>query len=254
VGKPIFFSIVIPSYNNEQWCIRNLESCLNQTYPYFIIYYIDDCSQDSTGKLVDAYVKSHKLEKKCIVIHNKERHGALENIYNTIQTIPSYRVVVLVDGDDFLAHPNVLEKLVSVYRDGKIWMTYGDFKSEPEGYPSPCRKIPSKIAKHNSFRSYSWVASHLRTFYAGLFQKIKKEDLQYEGKFLPVSWDLAMMMPMLEMSSRAHFRFIPEVLYIYNVHNPLNDFRERHELQIKLNYYIRGKTPYTPLETLFEVY
>jgi hypothetical protein len=42
----------------------------------------------------------------------------------------------------------------------------------------------------------------------GLFKKIKKEDLLYEGEFVLMSWDIAMMFPMLEMESKGHIAFI----------------------------------------------
>lgn len=63
--------------------------------------------------------------------------------------------------------------------------------------------------------------------------------------------DMAIMLPMLEMSSKGHFRFIKKVLYIYNVENPLNDHRVNAELQRSLDAYIRAKPRYEPLEILF---
>jgi glycosyltransferase involved in cell wall biosynthesis len=252
-GEPVSFAIVIPSYNNEKWCIGNLESCVRQKYTDFTIYYIDDCSQDRTGPLVDAYVKRHNLEKKCIVIHNKERRGALANLDSIIRMLDPKKVVVTVDGDDTLAHSHVLKKLAAVYADSLVWMTYGSWKSHPKGFECPCEAIPASIASTNSFRSYKWVSSQLRTFYAALFQKIKPEDLLWEGKHFPVAWDLAMMFPMLEMAAKGHFRYIPNILYIYNVINPINEFRARFNLQVHYDNLIRTKPPYQPLDTLFVV-
>ena len=134
-------------------------------------------------------------------------------------------------------------------------MTYGNWRSDPIGYKSPCAAIPSDVCKRNAFRTYDWVTSQLRTFYAKLFQQIRKEDLLYEKEgrkeFFPVTWDLAMMFPMLEMASKKHIRYIPQILYIYNIKNPLNDFKLHRSLQIELEYYIRKKPPYAPLERLF---
>jgi len=248
---PPEFAIVIPSYNNERWCIGNLKSCLSQNYPNFTIYYVDDCSDDKTGVLIDSYVKKHHLENKCIVIHNKSRRGALANLDMVIRTLDPKKVVVTVDGDDILAHPRVLNILASIYANPSIWLTYGSWKSEPKGFVCPCQPIPREISQANAFRSWQWVASQLRTFYAGLFQKIKPEDLLYEGKYFPTTWDLAMMFPMLEMASKSHFQYVPDIVYIYNVINPINDFRAHKELQMKLTNYIRAKAPYKPLETLF---
>ncbi len=66
-----------------------------------------------------------------------------------------------------------------------IWMTYGQFREWPSG-----RKLVfviiclARVVQRNAFREYSAIPSHLRTFYAGLFKKIKKEDLMYAGQFL----------------------------------------------------------------------
>lgn len=252
VTERIEFAIVIPSYNNEKWCIGNITSCFAQTYPYFKVYYINDCSKDHTGELVERYVTSRGLKDKCIIINNTERRGALANLDSTIRMIDPKKVVVTVDGDDLLANSHVLEKLAAIYSSGeKIWLTYGNYKTVPYVYQWCCSPIPLKIQQKNEFRKYPWVTSHLRTFYAGLFQRIQKKDLLYQGHFFPMTWDLAMMFPMLEMASRGHIRFIPEVLYLYNVSNPINDFKVNSTLQSILDSYIRALPPYTPLETLF---
>jgi len=247
------FCIVIPSYNNEKWCDKNLESCLNQTYPFFSIIYIDDASKDKTGQMVDAYIQKRHLESKCRIIHNTENQGALANLYNVIQTIDPHTVVITVDGDDWLANTHVLEKLAQVYSSGQIWMTYGNYKTEPSAWKSVCANFPDEIIKNRAFRSPTqpWIASHLRTFYAKLFQLIKKEDFLHEGKFFPMGWDCAFMYPMLEMASQNHFQLIPDVLYIYNLQNPISDFQKSRPLQVQLEKVIRAKPPYQAINTLF---
>src|SRR5437868_2077214 len=40
--KPIV--VIIPSYNNVQWCVKNIESVLTQNYSNYRVIYIDDCS------------------------------------------------------------------------------------------------------------------------------------------------------------------------------------------------------------------
>ena len=47
------------------------------------------------------------------------------------------------------------------------------------------------------------------------------QDIMFEGKFVPVCGDVAIMLPMLEMAG-FHSRFIPEVLYIYNCDNQIS--------------------------------
>lgn len=250
-ADPVQFSVVIPSYNNAQWCEKNLSSVLSQTNPNWHIYYINDASIDKTKKTVKKFIKKNKLSSKCTLINNKVRKGALVNLYNTIQKINPRHVVVLLDGDDWLNNPTVLDTLSVVYADEQVWLTFGNFVSDPFGYQSPCRQIDPLIAETRTFRSHKWVSSHLRTFYAKLFQQVKKEDLLFKKGFYPMAWDLAIMFPMLEMGSKGHFRFIDKVLYTYNISNPLNDFKVNHKLLQQLDKEIRLKPAYPALDALF---
>jgi len=250
-AKPVEFVIVIPSYNNENFYQGNLDSCFNQTYPHFSVYYINDLSSDETGSLVDKYIKEHKLENKCTVVHNTERKGALRNFHEAIHKIAPHKIIVNVDGDDRLAHPQVLERIAKVYKNKKTWLTYGSFVAEPESYTRiHCKAFPKEVIRRRTFRKHKWVSSHLRTFKAGLFHKIKKEDLMFKGKFFPTAGDLAWMYPMLEMASKGHFSFINETLYIYNAQNPLNDFRDPKQTQVFFRSIIQAKKPYKPLKRL----
>ena len=61
-----------------------------------------------------------------------------------------------------------------------------------------------------------------------------------------MAWDLAMMLPMLEMSG-FHSKFIPDILYIYNTENPLNDHKVNLNLQQKLSHQILSSPKYEKL-------
>ncbi len=134
-SEDVEFVIVIPSYKNEKWAEDNLKSaCHQKTSLPYQVFYINDCSPDRTGEIVDDYIKKHNLESFVTVIHNKENLGALANIYNTIHRyVPDNKVVVLLDGDDMLSHDEVLLTLEKHYRDPYIWMTYGSAKRNDTG-------------------------------------------------------------------------------------------------------------------------
>ncbi len=258
------FVILITGYNVEKYVRRNFDSVVNQrsSRPYQIIV-IDDGSTDGTAKMMDDYVKKHKLSASFItIIHNKVRVGsALENIYNAVhELIPDNKVVVCVDGDDALSMDGVLERLEKEYKNPNVWMTYGRFIAYPECvFWSRCWGYPEEVIRERGFRKHWWIVpSHLKTFRAKLFKKIKKEDLLYEGKFFKKAWDMAMLYPMLEMAgpvhpqAKNHSVFIEDtVLYIYTWNNPLCDGHGAGlEEQQRLHSIIAAKPPYEPLETL----
>lgn len=170
----IHFTMIITSYNNEKWCIQNIRSCVNQKYPFWTLYYINDCSTDRTNELVTKYIKDRGLKNKCHLINNKTRKGALRNLYETIKKCTPTTVIVTVDGDDFLAHDNVLDIVAEAYRNPSTWITYGNYIRYPEYERGRCKPFPRKVLKNKAYRKYRWVSSHLRTFRAGLFSALEK--------------------------------------------------------------------------------
>lgn len=241
------FIIIIPSYNNEKFVERNISSVLKQNYNNFRIVYINDSSTDLTGKLVFDYF-NHSGFTNFIIINNLINKGALNNIYNVIHAAEDDEIVCLLDGDDWFAHGEVLNILNNYYQNPNIWLTYGQYEVYPTGMRGHCKKIPDHILKNGQVRSYEWVTSHLRTFYAGLFKRIEKKDFLYNGKFLEMAWDLAIMFPLIEMSSEK-CKFIDEVLYVYNRTNPLNDDKKNKKKQIFLDKYVRRQHSYSRLNS-----
>lgn len=241
------FTIVTPTYNNEKYCLRNIQSVVDQTYHAWRMIIINDCSTDNTYTLINAFVQQHHLEEKITIINNPRRKGALKNLYETIHTCPDEHVILTLDGDDWLATPTALARIVQAYEDGTTWLTYGQFMFYPHGILGFCRPFPQEITQNKLFRLYDWVSSHPRTFYAWLFKKIAREDLLVQGKFFPMAWDLAIMFPMLEMASNGHITCLKDILYIYNEENPLNDHKKNVMLQQKLGFSIAHKPAYPAL-------
>lgn len=245
--------VIIPSYKNAVYYERNLSSVFSQEYGNYRVIYIDDCSPDNTGNLVEAFIKKNGQEKRVTLIKNPERHGPLYNLYTAMHMCKDDEITVTLDGDDWFAHNNVLARINKAYADGKTWMTYGNYKVWPEAVRSVCAPIPEYVRVTNGYRRYAWVTSHIRTCYAWLFKKIKIEDLQDNGKFLPTTGDLALMFPMLEMAS-SHVTYIPDVLYIYNIETPMNEFKERFAQQQYYEKFLRAKQPYKPLDPKDVIY
>lgn len=240
--------VVIPSFNNKEWFKRNLDSVFSQKYRSYRIIYVDDASTDGTGDQVLTYVAEKKQQHRVKVIKNKRRVGALANTYKAAKLCNPEEIIAILDGDDWFAHPQVLEKLNTIYADPEVWVTYGQFVYYPCGSPGWSAQVPAEVIEKNAFREYSWVTTALRTFYAGLFHKIRKEDLLYEGEFFQMAGDLAYMWPIVEMAGK-HSRFIPEVLYVYNVETSINDIKKDPDTQRNLGFVIRERKRYQPVKS-----
>lgn len=238
------FVITIPSYNNIQWTERTLSSVFSQNKDNYRVIFIDDCSSDGTFDKAKSLTDTAGKTDKFTFIRNDVRMGALYNLYTAIHSCEDNEIIITLDGDDWFANEKVIEKLDSVYSNNNVWMSYGQYQSYPDNGAGCSQQIPTHITAHNAFRQYRWCSSHLRAFYSWLFKKIKKEDLlDKSGNFYPMTWDLAFMFPMLEMSGQ-HAVFLPDVLYIYNVANPINDSKVNLKLQQALEREIRAKAKY----------
>lgn len=267
--------VVIPSYNNRVWFVRNLNSVLSQNYSNYRVIYLNDCSKDGTGQAIELYLKKNNINFRAVhfddsfstdistitqnfvelinkenyyftLVHNINRCGALENLYRAIYSCADQEIVVTLDGDDWFYDSDALAVLNRTYSSGNVWLTHGSFMEFPFGHVAWSEPIPENIISKNAFREFK-CASHLRTFYAWLFKKIKLEDLLYNGKFFPMTWDMAMMYPMIEMAGERH-AFISTLNYVYNMANPINDNKvDNQGLQVYLDRYIRKMPRYQRL-------
>ena len=149
--------IVISSYNNRQWYRQNLGSVCAQEYDNFRAIYVDDGSTDQTGALVEQFLADHAVSHRIQLIRNPVRVGALENLYRSIHTCDDQEIVILLDGDDWLAHPMVLQTLNAVYSDPDCWMTYGQYTSWPAPAPGYSRPIPSRLPRRIPFGNMTGV-------------------------------------------------------------------------------------------------
>lgn len=238
--------IVTASYNNMLWYEGSLTSALSQNYKNFEIIITDDCSSDGTGDLIEAYLRKQDVPCKVTLVRNNQRSGALQNIYRAISWCKDTDIIAILDGDDRLAHANVLSLLNDTYANPDVWMTHGRLQLASTGTTWHWQEsIPKEFINTNTLRSYYTIASHLRTFYAWLFRKVQLKDLLYQGYFLPVAQDVAWAIPMMELCAN-HHAYIDTVTYLYNDVTPLMDAKINRELQLSLEQMIRAKPAYTP--------
>jgi hypothetical protein len=198
---------------------------------------------------VQEYVHSHHKSNQVTIIPNPQRMGHLHNQYTAIHGCLDSEIIVILDGDDWFAHDQVLCRLNDLYQNPDVWLTYGQFRELSDDSLGYCQAIPEQVIHASGIRAYRpWVFGHTRTFYAGLFKRIKKEDLFYNNAFFPMAADVATMIPMAEMAGE-HMRFVPEILYIHNDRNPLN-FKKAWQMQAFHEAVIRKRVSYKNLDHL----
>lgn len=233
------FTIVIVGRNNGATVEKTLSSVFSQAYENFRLVYIDDFSDDGSYEVARDAIYASEYLTQVTLVRNEERLGTLANVYRAVLSLPDEEIVVVLDGVDWLAHEWVLQKLNAYYDDPSLWISLAQGIDYPTYQLSPACELKAG-------RQLQKVESHLRSFYAGLFKKVRESDFVYSGTFLPAAAELAYMAPMLEMA-KDHFQFIPEVL---SVNNREIFKQEDRELVLRCEKFIRSLDPYPPLTAL----
>ena len=241
------FKIIVPFYNASNFIERCANSAITQKYSgNYKIIFIDDASTDNSGDLLP-----HDNEKS-ICIRNEKNVTALPNIHKAImEYCEPNDIVVLLDGDDYLPSKSVIEHINQVYCQNDCWITYGQssWTDGRKGFASEYSQT-----EFDNLRKAPYRVSHIRTFRAGLYQKIKEQDPEFSclkdkgGNFYKMTYDVAIFFPIMEMAGLNKIKFIDKVLYIYNRDNPINDDKVNQQLQWDIHKEISHKPQFKKIE------
>lgn len=89
-------SIILATYNREQFIARAIENILNQTFKDFELIIINDCSTDNTKQIC----KKYKALDERISVINLEKNCGLSNARNLGVNLAKAEYITFVDDDD----------------------------------------------------------------------------------------------------------------------------------------------------------
>ena len=105
-------SVVIPFYRVEQWIAACYESLWAQTFKDFEVFFVDDCSDDGSRRVLESLIERDGSKDQFHVII-RERNGGISAARNAGVRESSGEYLFFLDSDDRLA-PYALEKLVAL--------------------------------------------------------------------------------------------------------------------------------------------
>ncbi|MBO5348802.1 MAG: glycosyltransferase family 2 protein [Clostridia bacterium] len=120
------FSIIMAAYNIEDYIERSIKSVVNQTLRNIELIVVNDCSTDSTEEKILKLCE--KYDNITYIKHNQNKKAG--GARNTALNVANGEYIVFLDGDDYLADNDVLEKLDKIIGNEKIDVTYLGFKIE----------------------------------------------------------------------------------------------------------------------------
>ena len=99
--------------------------------------------------------------------------------------------------------------------------------------------------RHQVLPRAPWLATHLRTWKRWLWDLVNDDDLRDDdGRYFRVAVDLAVMIPLLEISGTSRAHHITEPIYFLNRKYDSRTDDQRYREQQRNDRLIRSRSPY----------
>ena len=171
-------SIVMPSYNTAKYIKETIDSVLNQTYSFWELIIVDDCSTDETDEVVKPYLKDERIR----YLKNIKNSGAAVSRNRALQEAKG-RWIAFLDSDD-LWEPDKLQKQLKFMNDNGYCFSYTNYveineESEPLGV---FVTGPKKITKQGMY-NYCWPGCLTVMYDAEAIGLIQIGDIQKNNDY-----------------------------------------------------------------------
>jgi glycosyltransferase involved in cell wall biosynthesis len=222
IENKLKFVFIVPSYNNEKWIDRNLNSMFNQTYTNWRMIYVNDNSTDNTKSLFQQLSAPH--QNKITYLDIGKKYGQAFNRYRCYNMCDDDEICIMLDGDDWLPHNYVLAYLNKFMVYYKLDVTYGRFEVSLNDKLTPFNMpgdYSMSVIESGKYRSDAWRATHLRVMKAEYLKRIRPTDfLDEEGDFIICTTDMVESFACLEQCNGKH-KMCSEITMVYNKDNSL---------------------------------
>ena len=142
--------IILATYNGEKYLKEQLDSILNQTYTNFRLLISDDCSKDSTIKILKEY---EQKDNRIKVFLQEKNLGYVKN-FEFLLTKVENEIYALSDQDD-------------VWNNDKVEKTYKKLKEEDADLVFTDLEIVNEKLKtiNSSFNDYMFLSRKIKKYY-----------------------------------------------------------------------------------------
>lgn len=111
-------SVIVPIYNAEDTLVDTLDSIANQTFLDMEILMVNDCSSDSSQKIMDRYAA---LDSRFKAIHLKKNYGAPAGPRNIGIDLARGKWVAFIDSDDIWHKEKMERQLLAMEETGALF-------------------------------------------------------------------------------------------------------------------------------------
>ncbi len=195
-------SVIMPAYNAEEYIRDSIKSVQLQTYPFWELIIVDDCSSDRTYELAKEFLSDLRIH----LYKNIQNSGAAISRNYALREAKG-RWIAFLDADD-VWFPQKLEKQLAFMIEHDYKFTFTDYRIRLNGnwFPYICT-APDVVTKRKLYHYcyFSTITVIYDRTYVGLIQipDLKKNN------------DYAMWLRIIEKTNCYRF---PQCLAVYDKH------------------------------------
>jgi glycosyltransferase involved in cell wall biosynthesis len=210
------FVFIIPFRNVKDFILQCANSLIEQDNKNWIAIFCDDESNDGTTDYIPE-------DSRFIIKRNTKRITALPNIHYGVvdSNLNDEDIICLLDGDDFLIKKDAIDIINNLYQDETL-LTYGQYVW-PNGEIGHCGAYTKE--SFSKLRTDGYLASHIKTFRYKLYKELINQDPELscykdgDGNFYTITYDVAIMTPLMEIAGFEKIKFNPNPVYYYRTHS-----------------------------------
>lgn len=117
-------SLVILTYNQENFISEAINGALSQTYENLEIIVSDDCSTDDTYEIAKRTIENYAGDKKIFLYKNEKNMGLVPHVNKIFSQYVNGEYIALAGGDD-ISLPERIEKTVVLLKENSVYAVSG---------------------------------------------------------------------------------------------------------------------------------
>lgn len=237
--------VIVPSYDCPEYlerCMRYL-TCQDLPLNEYRAVVIDDASPDPRhGQVMHQWCNRYGWK----TITNSVNRCAPYTIMQGIEESGAGPddIIFLLDGDDCVPSDG-LAVITEIYAEApETLLTYGQFWPDPyTGTETLASEYPTLVRRRRDFRTQDTNRfNHPITFRRRLWDALDPADLQDDnGEWFRAAYDVAIIIPMLEMAGPDRYVFNDRSAYIYNATNPASEWLTKAEAGNEVHRIVRSR-------------
>ena len=169
-------SIVLPLFNAERFIKKTIETVINQTYPFWELIVVNDCSTDSSVSIVESF-KDSRIKILC----NKKNNGAAVSRNYGLREAKGKWIAFLDADDQWL--PTKLEEQINFMQSNNYVASYTDYRICRNGKWENCIRTAPKTINYRRIINYCYPFTSTVMYRKDAIGLIQIQDLKKNNDY-----------------------------------------------------------------------